>query len=168
MSLSLSPSQIIRSLCHPLEPQPTATPPRLDSLHGISVILFDVYGTLLISETGDIGPAAGSDRREAHAKTALAACGLPSDTDTARAVTAALPREIAAAHNAARARGADQPEVDIRDIWRRALAPLEAAPQQIEALALRFECRQNRVWPMPGLEAMLRELQSRGFALGIL
>ena len=48
-------SKLIRGLSKPLEPRPTATPARVRPLGGIKAVLFDVYGTLLISGTGDIG-----------------------------------------------------------------------------------------------------------------
>ena len=45
----------MRALCRPLLPEPSGERARLVPLPGIRAVLFDVYGTLLISGSGDIG-----------------------------------------------------------------------------------------------------------------
>ena len=37
-----------------LQPIPTAVAPRLDKIDGIKAIIFDIYGTLVVSASGDI------------------------------------------------------------------------------------------------------------------
>ena len=65
----------IEALSTPLEPRPTGASPRLPRLAGIRAVLFDIYGTLLISASGDIG--LGGDRNETGAfAAALQAAGL--------------------------------------------------------------------------------------------
>ena len=39
----------------PLDPIPTDYPPQLDVLKGIRAVIFDVYGTLVVSGSGDVG-----------------------------------------------------------------------------------------------------------------
>ena len=55
----------IRGLSRPLEPKPTALKPRLKRLEGIRAVLFDVYGTLVISASGDIAAGEESENTEA-------------------------------------------------------------------------------------------------------
>lgn len=50
-------ASLIQTHCRPLVPRPTSIEPRLETLADIEIILFDIYGTLLISASGDIGNA---------------------------------------------------------------------------------------------------------------
>lgn len=166
----------IRDLCAtPLEPIPTGSAARLDSLTGIRAVLFDIYGTLLISSTGDIGMHVESAQEEALRR-ALAGSGFTGVSgDAARRGVVLLTDAIRAAHARRRSEGVDSPEVEIREIWRAVLAALRdegligctPSDARLERFAIEYECRANPVWPMPGARATLEELASRGFVLGI-
>lgn len=159
----------VRALTTPLTPLPTAAEARLEPLGGIRAVLFDVYGTLLISGCGDIGvsaaPAAGDAFATAWRAAGLAPAALSAGFDGAAALTDA----IRADHAASRARGVEQPEVDIVVIWRRLLADLgiSADEPRLRRLALEYELRTNPVWPMPGLATVLSTLAARGLVLGV-
>jgi putative hydrolase of the HAD superfamily len=159
----------IHALTGPLAPQPTAVAPNLAPLEGIRAVLFDIYGTLVISGCGDIGitsaAAARSPFREAWAAAELDTGRLPEDFDG----PAALGAKIRADHARARAAGVDHPEVDILAIWQALLAELGITLPRpaLRRLALEYELRSNPVWPMPGLEEVLRALAARGFVLGV-
>jgi putative hydrolase of the HAD superfamily len=160
----------IQALTSPLTPQPTGVTPRLDPLPGIRAVLFDVYGTLVISGSGDIGvaTAAGTGKRfhEAWIAAGFAPALLPTDFDG----TAALTALIRAHHARSRDRGVDHPEVDIIPIWRVLLANLLGVPTtiaQLRRLALEYELRVNPVWPMPGLTGLIQTLRRRGLVLGV-
>jgi putative hydrolase of the HAD superfamily len=83
---------------------------------------------------------------------------------------------IGAAHQQARDRGIDYPEVDIVAIWRATLARLqerglvEPPLEQIDLrrLAVEYEVRTNPCWPMPGAAACLEQLRRRNVGLGII
>jgi len=162
----------IRRLSAPLQPRPTGTAPRLTPLPGIRAVLFDVYGTLFISASGDIG-AAGEEEDERAFRTAAAEAGLAltwRDPPTRGAER--LVRAIQASHARSRQQGIAYPEVDIVDIWQEvALSGSDAgAPPSREALrvaAVEYECRTNPVWPMPGAAELLHALRRRGCRLGI-
>jgi len=149
----------IRSLSRPLEPRPTGTVPRVDPLPGVRAVLFDIYGTLVISASGDIGLVGESDPNAAFTA-ALAAAGIQRPADTG---PASLGQAIRVFHAERKAAGVQFPEVDIRDIWRQVLGTREDPAR----LAVEYECRVNPVWPMPGLARLLEDLQGRGLALGI-
>ena len=51
--------QIIRQHCRPLSPLPTAISKRLVRLPDVRAVVFDVYGTLIISSSGDVGANLG-------------------------------------------------------------------------------------------------------------
>ncbi len=154
----------IRALSSPLAPQATGEHPRLSRIPGIRAVLFDVYGTLVVSASGDIGLGGEEHEEEAFAA-ALAGQGLPSMEDG----PARLKAVIRAHHARRRAEGIEYPEVDIREVWGELLAqdgivPVEAS---LERLAIDYECRVNPVWPMPGLVDLLAALRARGVLLGI-
>jgi len=175
-----------------LAPKPTGMAPRLAPLPGIKAVLFDIYGTLLISASGDIG-LDGEGASSIGLSALMSAAGLDwprqdvaRSLDTARDQTAdqastrhkarreiplreRLSEVIQADHARARAQGIDYPEVDIRAIWARLLAELGLRPtvQQLARIALEYECRVNPVWPMPGLADLVAALRQRGLVLGI-
>ncbi|NEX16006.1 MAG: HAD family hydrolase [Halochromatium sp.] len=182
----------IRALSTMLAPKPTGMAPQLAPLLGIKAVLFDIYGTLLISASGDIG-LDGEGASSIKLSTLMSAAGLDwphqdaarsldTDQDQSTGQTSTrqkalteiplrerLSQVIQADHARAQAKGIDYPEVDIRAIWARLLAELGLRPsaQQLARIALEYECRVNPVWPMPGLADLLPALRQRGLVLGI-
>lgn len=162
---------IIRRHSCPLEPQPPNVKPRLRKLPGIRAVLFDVYGTMFISRPGD---TLAATEPEADFGPALAAVGLNFLGSTA-AITASLQEVIKRHHATANKRGTAQPEVDIVAVWQDVLRRLEMdglcsgdfARVDLRQLAVEYEVRHNRVWPMPNLASCLAELRGRRLELGI-
>jgi len=164
--------QRIRELSSPLTPQATAYAPDLRPLDGVRAVVFDIYGTLFVSGSGDVGTATEHEDdtvlREVLAHVGLLAPGvgeLPGGL---------LEQAIREDHAAMRARGIEFPEVDIVAVWAVVLERLGAAVCQeavdearLRLLAVEYECRTNPVWPMPGLDPLLAELSGRGMPLGI-
>jgi putative hydrolase of the HAD superfamily len=159
----------IRAHTAPLAPQPTATTPRTDPVAEVRAVLFDVYGTLVISGCGDIGISAANSAQcaftEAWSAVGLDLAALPRDFDG----PAALRAHIQADHAQRRAMGVDHPEVDIVALWQALLGGLGVAVDEALArrVALEYELRTNPVWPMPGLADVIRTLAGRGLVLGI-
>ncbi len=165
----------MRRLLSPLEPIPTGVSPRVDPIPGIRAVVFDVYGTMVISGSGDVGTAAATNTAEAL-DAALRAVDLnPLTAQTTPRGIALLEQCIGADHQAGRAEGIAHPEVDIRRIWAQVVEALRAesllAPPgtciSYERLAVEYECRVNPTWPMPGLGQVLHALGDRGLSLGI-
>jgi len=159
----------ITALTSPLAPKPTGIDPELARLSDIHAVVFDVYGTLVISASGDIGVSQQQHTPDL-ARAALAATGvdtasLPADLDG----PAALRAIIEASHQRSRAQGVEYPEVDILAIWRELLEAngLDLDEGTIRRIALEYELRSNPVWPMPGLREVIAELARRGLVLGI-
>jgi putative hydrolase of the HAD superfamily len=108
----------ISELSRPMEPVPTGVKPELHPIDGVETVLFDIYGTLLISGSGDVGTAAATDSAEALEQ-ALIAAGYEGDFDRAgRLGPAMMKAEIAQEHASAKANGIDFPEVDISKVWK--------------------------------------------------
>jgi putative hydrolase of the HAD superfamily len=166
--------QRIRRHARPLNPIPTGQKSRLDILPDIRAILFDVYGTLFISASGDIGSTGEGARAQALGQT-LKALGIPAEAETAKRAASGLVEAIVKAHQRLEAEGRAYPEVDIRDIflevlqdlWKRAWIPRRPDRELCELVALEYECRINPIWPMPGLAETLGCLKEKKFVLGI-
>jgi putative hydrolase of the HAD superfamily len=160
-------ASLIQETLTRLSPIPTDLVPRMDTSVKIRALLFDIYGTLLISGTGDIGIAA----RQPEAigmKGILSESGITTQNgDIGISVQQELERNIEECHQELRQLGVDYPEVEIRNIWRKTLSDVESGDDFIEMLALRHELAVNPVWPMPGFPEIISRLNSAGFRTGI-
>ena len=150
-----------------MQPKPTDAVARLKELPDIRAVLFDIYGTLIISGSGDIG----SDRLE-HRRRALAevvdSFNLELVCDAVRA-NDRFTDMILSEHQRSRATDVSYPEVDVREIWSSVLPEVVDDPAAIDvsAFALEFELRVNPTWVMPGCGETLDLLSQRGLMLGI-
>ncbi len=160
--------QIIRDHSRPLEPEPVDLEARLERIPGLKAVLFDVYGTLFISGSGDISLAEEQCGGGAMVA-ALAGHGVTLPAGEEVGIEERFFGLIRGAHARRVREGIEFPEVEIREIWRELVGAVEDAPgeEALEAVAVEYECRVNPVWPMPGLEEVLEEFSGRGLALGI-
>ena len=162
----------IRQRSQPLAPRPTDVAAILEPLDGIQAVLFDVYGTLIVSGCGDIS-LAGVDGESAAFSPALRGAGitLHAEEDVARELfhsTIRQHQQRAPAHVIAA-------EVDIVDVWtdfvheltRCELASGDATQINWQRLALDYEMRANPVWPMPGVTDVCHAIRDAGLLLGI-
>jgi putative hydrolase of the HAD superfamily len=165
----------IRKLSRPLEPLPTGAAAKLPRLPEVRAVLFDVYGTLFISASGDVGTATAMDRAAA-VREALRATGVdPVSPEAGSRGSELLMAAVAASRQGQRAQGIPFPEVEIRDLWRGVLAALHEADVisvgpdavDVERLAVEYEGRVNPVWPMPGMSDVFGALRELGLPLGI-
>jgi putative hydrolase of the HAD superfamily len=172
--MSNSYRTIIQSQCQSLAPKPTGVDARLSVLHGIRAVLFDVYGTLFISASGEVGTATHEGRAAALSQ-ALAAVGLALSGDLQYGVQCWLDA-IHDSHDQSKREGVEYPEVDIVDVWTKCLQRLageklldgklvDVDPRE---LAVQYEVRTNPTWPMPGLQSCLQQLRQRDVLLGII
>jgi len=167
---------IVHNLCRPLAPLPTDTEAQLDKLPAVKAVLFDVYGTLFVSGSGDVGTAAATDTAEAMTQ-ALEAAHYKGDLEKAGELGKdRLRAEVLEWHEASRAAGIEFPEVDIAKIWKKVvgrlrkegiLKPPRLDIEPIRKLALKYECLVNPVWPMQECLETIQVLRERGLVLGI-
>lgn len=161
----------------PLAPLPTTCDERLERLDGVKAVIFDIYGTLLISASGDIDEAVLSTE---NLKIALEGADYRL-TQTGAELDRALNELLALFADTVRAQhrrhagaGHEHPEVDIRQVWSevigaalamKAIAVTNgAAPDQATFI---FELLSNRVYPMPGMASVIAHFRSAGVPLGI-
>ncbi len=160
-------TEIIRRLSSPLDPQPTGVEPKLPQLAGIRAVLFDVYGTLLISGSGDISLTSGVSKGDSAAAAWSHVLGADTDLAGGEALVRELDAAIRRSHHKS---SADFPEVEIRDCWDSVLSRdlHQRTADQVAQLATEYECRVNPIWPMPGLAETLASIHEAGFAMGII
>jgi putative hydrolase of the HAD superfamily len=165
----------IRRLCLPLEPIPTGESPQLAKLPRIRAVLFDIYGTMFVSGSGEVGTARQAAREDAMAE-ALAVCAAQIQGPASSAMDLFF-QAIEQSHERSRQQGVQYPEVDILAIWRAVLVELarqeligkqEWEINEIKRLAVEYEGRANPAWPMPGLDSCLAVLREKGILLGII
>jgi putative hydrolase of the HAD superfamily len=164
----------IQELNAPMDPSPADITPRLERLSGLRAILFDIYGTLLVSNAG-----AASDNnlagRAVAFQSALNALNCDINYQTAVSGVNLFNEALASEHAAHQASGIEYPEADIQTVWIKVLRELRrqsAISQDITdkvaaRLAIEYENRINPVWPMPDAEYVLSTLSAKGWLLGI-
>ncbi|HEY5653028.1 MAG TPA: HAD family hydrolase [Pontiella sp.] len=167
---------IILKNSHPLTPLKTDAVARLNKLKNIKAVIFDVYGTLIISGSGDVGTATAINTANAFTQ-ALESSGFSGSLEEAGEVGKNLLKsEILRCHEQALVTGNDFPEVEIITIWTTVFEKLQRQNllktepidrDQIKQFALEYECRANPVYPMPESLNLLRTLKERGLILGI-
>ncbi|MFH0881195.1 MAG: HAD family hydrolase [Lentisphaerota bacterium] len=164
----------IRELCHTLAPLPTGEQPVFSrGTDPVRAVLFDFYGTLFVSASGDIDP---ESEQPAALREALESAGIClHDSSAAGACLADYSAAILKTRAGLQRAGIEYPEVDIRMIWSRLVKAWVAdgrcmgscEPAFVDRIAVEYECRVNPVWPMPGLLDVLRELAAKDIKIGL-
>jgi len=155
--------ELMRRLSRPLEAVSAGVRARPAVFEGIRGVVFDVYGTLVISASGDIGVAA-ADQQEVVIRSILGDLGVPVPRGVV-SLSQRLVQLIREDHDRSRAAGIEYPEVEIREIWGELLGIEDGG--LLESVAIAHECATNPVWPMPGAAELLGELERGGLVLGI-
>lgn len=133
----------------------------------IECMIFDIYGTLFISGSGDIGIAKKKSPeayKKAHElKQLLIKFKIRKTT---KAVLNDLFAAIEKNHDKLRKQGIDFPEVEIDRIWMDILKNND--PVTVRKFAAMFEMIINPVYPMPNLKEMLSACKKSKVLLGII
>jgi len=148
---------------NPLSPLPTSLNPMGKLEERIQCILFDVYGTLFISGSGDISIARQETRYIQKLKNLLNRYQIKKKP---RTVIDDFFTAIDIEHQRLIKTGVDFPEVEIDRIWTRVL-DIEAL-DAVRAFAVEFELIVNPVYPMPNLERMLSSIKKLKVLMGII
>ncbi|MBN1864863.1 MAG: HAD family hydrolase [Victivallales bacterium] len=142
----------------------------------IRAVILDVYGTMLISASGDIGQNKPNQQAATLALTQAGICIKQKDLHlTAKLILSELNRTVLKHHQIRMSEGIKFPEVDIRLVWHDILTKLnqlgtietETDTTTCSRVAFLFELASNPVWPMPGLATTLGTLQKKKIPLGI-
>ena len=133
----------------------------------VKIVLFDIYGTLLISEAGeintDINIIKRGEERE-YITPSLQSLEKKIDLPTV------LREEIIRTHTLLRKEGIDYPEIDIITIWHtitQKFLEKKLSLTEIMRIATEYELINNKISLMPQAKETLKELKERGLTLGI-
>jgi len=166
----------IRELTTPQTPLPTDQKPQLQQLDSIKSVVFDVYGTMFVSSSGDIGlMEEHSDDEQAFYQ------GLESldvdfkEWETAQEGVKQFRQVINDTHKRMKTEGIPHPEVDIVHIWHEVFRMLSEKGlltyvddfDFLKKFSVEFEIRFNPPWPMPGLQETLSQFRDQNYKLGI-
>jgi putative hydrolase of the HAD superfamily len=146
-----------------LVPLPTSLKPEGVLKEEIKCVLFDIYGTLFVSGSGDISLADKKSPEIEKIKRLLTKYAIHKSPQT---LLDEFYRTIKARHRDLRNRGVDFPEVKIDQIWMKVLSKDDTTV--VRQFAVEFELIVNPVSPMPNLENMLSACRNRSQLMGII
>ncbi len=161
-----------------LETEPAAIEPRLKKLPGIKALIFDVFGTLLISSFEKIGQ---NNRMASNLRTALAESGYfilrqtdDQGNDLMLYVIACFLDQMKRTQHRFMQSGQPSPEVDVRNVWQEVISQMgnegilsatgNSNPGQ---LAFTFDLLNNKAWPMQGMMKLIEFYNQKQIPLGI-
>lgn len=165
--------QLFRDRTKPFPSAPAKVEKRIPSPIGnFKAVIFDVYGTLIRSDAGDISlakPAAHSDLiRRLLQSAGLELANSPTN------YAAQFNQEIQRRHQEALRQGIDFPEVDILEVWRALIRQWTRQNStnspglfNLRRLAVEYECAVNPVWPNEGCREIIDHCRHAGLRLGI-
>lgn len=156
-----------------LQPIPTEFCPNLKTVSPPKAIIFDIYGTLIISASGDIDQATLDSGNMAKA---LEAGGFKGTTpeQLAQFTLEQLPLKIKSNQQELKDKGFPYPDVDIFKVWREMIQ--EAQKKDLIQISgkesycdsvMVFELLSNKVYPMPGMKEVLQALNEKNIPIGI-
>lgn len=151
-----------------LQPIETNRPAKLASLTDIRAVIFDIYGTLIISGSGDVGSANEQDKGHAISQ-AMRAAGITLGAGSMPTIDD-LHHVIRQTNQQRLSDSVPKPEVEIVDCWRQTLNHCgidDYSARQVNELAAHYESLANPTWPMPGASTLLKSLAKTGCRLGI-
>ena len=153
---------IIKRYASPLQPIPTEMKKGGSLRAPVRAVLFDLYGTLFISGSGDITVLEESVKRDRLAAL-LKKYGVGREPEQVQERYIASIHEE---HERLRGEGIDYPEVIIEDIWKDVLG--FGSPDIACTFAVEYESMFNPVWPMPHMAELLEALRSLKIVMGII
>jgi len=153
----------VQRYLHHLTPLPTSLDPGGALKEKIKCLLFDIYGTLFISGSGDISLADKKSPEIEKINQLLIKYTIRKSPQT---LLNEFYRAIKTKHKELRNRGVDFPEVNIDRIWMKILS--KDNTDIVRQFAVEFELIVNPVYPMPNLEKMLSACRHRNIFMGII
>lgn len=147
----------------PMQPIPTAMQPQ-GKLHlPVACLLFDIYGTLFISSSGEWS---AHDKIPPIKNRLIELFREHSLTMAPDQLLDRFNKTIEQHHARLIETGNPHPEVVIENVWQACLPFKDMA--QVKRFAIAFETLTNPVWPMPHLKELLRYCRQSGIVLGII
>lgn len=167
----------IRELTNPISPQRIDHKTKFQTLEEIRCVALDFYGTMFISNAGDIGIDEEQKQNSVYFTESLKSTGFKIINDDAGQKGVELFEEtIESTITAARNKGIDYPEPDVRSVWFDVLRRLieeeyisgELTEESAKYFGVEFEFHINQIWPVPSLAEFLQSLLKKDLTLGII
>lgn len=157
-----------------LEPIDTGVLPSYKRNPAIKAVVFDIYGTMLISSSGDVDQAEISETNLASALKAANVKVIDPNSNTLDHILKDFQFTIKVCHDTAKQNHIPYPEIDILSIWEIVLIharrkKLIDYSDDVDVMLITcvFEFLSNRVYPMPYLKKTITSLQKKNIPLGI-
>lgn len=166
--------QRIRSISEPKEPLKAGVSKKLKPLDNIRVVLFDVYGTILISGTEPMETKQEQQQLDDFKKT-LTEFEISYKEEAPEKGIKLLHKVIGEVHQQKKETGIDYPEVDIISVWKTVLSVLKAEDlisdfpdRKVPDIITDFVTRYDQPWLMPGLQNVMDQLSEKELEIGII
>jgi putative hydrolase of the HAD superfamily len=162
-----------------LKPEPSGISPQLNKIEGIKAVIFDIYGTLLVSASDNV------EKARAYLPNLLIALleagylilkKQESEINEAMEFVLRLLVDNMKRHHFRRRKlGVKFSEVNIRQIWlevinmavrNRLIA--KTSESKPDNLAIIFDLLSNKIYPMPLMKEVILQLENSGKRLGII
>ena len=135
--------QMMAPWVRPLAPIPAQVTPETTLATPVRAVLFDIYGTLFISASGDIGDFSTNPDLAKLIKALLSDYNISKNPETVRRQ---LVQAILSDHETRKKQGVDFPDVRIDEIWQKVLKIKDIAIARQFAVA--YEMIVNPVYPI--------------------
>lgn len=156
-------AKLISEYRQPLSPLPTSMRRGGRLAEPIQCVLFDIYGTLFISGSGDISVAQKASPAARNLQRLLQKFNIRK---TPRDLTEELFRAIEDEHRRLRNDGIDYPEIKIDQIWKQILKTDDL--DSVRRFAIEYELIVNPVFPMPNLDKILTACKEQNLTMGLI
>ena len=157
----------------PLEAIETAACTKISKFKA-KALIFDIYGTLLISASGDVDKAEYSSSMVKKALLAANYCIIKDNEVSFDAINNYFNENLQLHLVEGRQEGRQYPEVDIIKVWSEVIswAQVEGyinttSTSDVKLFTFVFELQTNRIWPMPELLELIAALKLKAIPLGI-
>jgi putative hydrolase of the HAD superfamily len=162
-----------------LEPQDTEVSEKIEKKTTVKALIFDIYGTLLISDSGDIDQTHFSIE---ITEAAIEKSGIEINADSREEKDSIIHQimlrfkdTIRHVHREKMENNIPFPEIDVIDIWEKVLDEAEnkdiitiPPDTDLRVFAMLFELNSNRIYPMPRMKETLIKLSSLQYPIGII
>jgi putative hydrolase of the HAD superfamily len=148
---------------HPLSPLPTSMNPGGRLAKPIQCVLFDIYGTLFISASGDISVAKKTSPEARKLQRLVQKFNIRKRP---RDLIEELFRAIETEHRRLLDDGIDYPEIQIDQIWKQILETDDL--DSVRRFAIEYELIVNPVFPMPNLDKTLTDCREQNLTMGLI
>lgn len=153
---------------------PTKLKSKLSEKIKIKAVLFDIYGTILISGSGDIS-IAKENGDSINLRSISKGLDIIFPTNETIEIKQHLHKYIKHSHSLSLKNNILSPEVDITNVWANVLNELNNNNlincnidiKLISQLAIRYELATNPIWPMKRAKETLNKIYSKGIPIGI-